>query len=82
VKGVDKISKGAARGLEYLHLVTYNIPANKYKDHGAVFYKDGTFPTYVNSIAIDREGNVYTLARFLHEGKEIEDLIKISATDI
>jgi len=77
VKGVDEIAMGAAQGIENLHLVTYNIPEKKYTDHGPVFYEDGGRPSYVNSIAIDRKGNVYTLARFMHEGKEIEDLIKI-----
>ncbi len=77
VKGKDKIAMGAARGLENLHLVTYNIPTNTYTDHGPVFYEDGSRPTYVNSIALDKEGNVYTLARFEHEGKLVEDLVKI-----
>lgn len=76
VKGVDEIAMGAARGLENLHLVTYNIPNGKYIDHGPVFYKDGSRPTYVNSIAIGKDGSVYTLARFEHEGKEIADLVK------
>ncbi|MPN55256.1 hypothetical protein SDC9_202937 [bioreactor metagenome] len=74
---MDEIAMGAARGLENLHLITYNIPAGKYIDHGPIFYKDGSRPTYVNSIALDKEGNVYTLARFLHNGKEVEDLVKI-----
>jgi len=77
VKGVDEIAMGAARGLENLHLVTYNIPKREYIDHGPVFYKDGSRPTYVNSIAIGKDGSVYTLARFEHEGKIIEDLVKI-----
>jgi hypothetical protein len=77
VKGKDKIAMGAARGLENLHLVTYHIPTSAYIDHGPVFYEDGSRPTYVNSIALDKEGNVYTLARFEHEGKLVEDLIKI-----
>ncbi len=77
VKGVDKIAMGAARGLENLHLVTYNIPEKKYTDHGAIFYEDGGIPIYVNSIAMDKAGNIYTLARFMHDGKEIEDLVKI-----
>ncbi len=68
---------GAAKGLENLHLVTYNIPKGEYIDHGAVFYTDGARPTYVNSIAIDDKGNVYSLARFEHNGELIEDLIKI-----
>ena len=77
VKGVDEIAMGAARGLENLHLVTYNIKRRQYIDHGPVFYEDGGRPTYVNSIAIGPFGNVYTLARFEHEGKVIEDLVKI-----
>jgi len=77
VKGKAEIAKGAAKGLENLHLVTYNIPNRKYEDHGAVFYEDGSRPTYVNSITIDQEGNVYTLARFDQDGNEIQDLVKI-----
>ncbi|MCF6356310.1 MAG: neutral/alkaline non-lysosomal ceramidase N-terminal domain-containing protein [Draconibacterium sp.] len=77
VKGVDEIAMGAAKGLEDLHLITYDILKSEYTDNGAVFYPDGTRPTYVNSIAIDFEGNVYTLARFKYEGKVVEDLIKI-----
>ena len=80
VRGLDKIAMGAARGLENLHLVTYNIPKNEYKDHGAIFYADGELPTYVNSIAQDKAGNVYTLARFRFNGREIEDLVKIPLT--
>lgn len=81
VTGLDKINMGAAKGLENLHLVTYNIPEKKYKDLGPVLYKDGGMPTYVNSIALGADGNVYTLARFQHNGKEIEDLVKISITE-
>ncbi len=77
VEGVDKISKGGAKGLENLHLVTYNLPKREYMDHGPVFYEDGSRPTYVNSIALDRTGNVYTLARFNHNEKVIQDLVKI-----
>jgi hypothetical protein len=78
VKGVEEIAMGAARGLENLHLITYNIPNRKYTDHGPIFYPDGSRPTYVNSIAVGKDGNVYTLARFEHNGKLIEDLVKIS----
>jgi len=77
VKGVDEIAMGAAKGLENLHLITYNIPKDKYIDHGPIFYKNGERPTYVNSIAIGANGDVYTLARFEQKGKEIEDLVKI-----
>ena len=77
VKGEDQIAKGAARGLENLHLITYHLPTQHYQDHGPVFYTDGTRPTYVNSIAIGADGAVYTLARFDHNEQEIQDLVKI-----
>lgn len=77
LKGRDAIAKGAAKGLENLHLVTYDLSEGKYTDHGAIFYSDGSRPTYVNSITIDVDGNVYALARFMHNGNEIQDLIKI-----
>lgn len=77
VKGLDEIAMGAARGLENLHLVTYHLPTKTYTDHGPIFYEDGSRPTYVNSVAIDKTGNVYTLARFEYKGKIVEDLVKI-----
>lgn len=76
IKGDDSIYVGA-KGLENLHLVTYNIPRKEYKDHGAIFYENGSRPTYVNCIAVDKYGAVYTLARFEHNGELIEDLVKI-----
>lgn len=77
LRGVDTIAKGAARGEENLHLVTYHIPSAKYTDHGPIFYNNGARPTYINSIAVGKDGNIYTLARFEHQGKIIQDLIKI-----
>ncbi|GAA4455200.1 hypothetical protein GCM10023189_22770 [Nibrella saemangeumensis] len=77
VKGEEQIARGAAKGLENLHLVTYNIPNRKYTDHGAIFYPDGNRPTYVNSLALGPDGTVYTLARFMHNGREIQDLVRI-----
>ncbi len=77
IAGLDKINMGAAKGKEYLHLVTYDIPHRLYRDLGPVFYADGSYPTYVNSIALGADGAVYTLARFVHDGREIEDLIRI-----
>jgi len=68
---------GGVRGLENLHLITYNIPNKEYIDHGAIFYQDGERPTWVNSIAVGSDGSVYTLARFEHNGKIVEDLVKI-----
>jgi hypothetical protein len=75
VRGEDAIARGAARGLENLHLITYDIPTRKYQDHGPVFYPDGERPLYVNSIAIGDDGTVYTLARITENGKTRTDLI-------
>ncbi|OQB84535.1 MAG: Inosose dehydratase [Planctomycetes bacterium ADurb.Bin126] len=79
VTGKESTGKGEAKGLEDLHLVTYDIPAAKYTDHGAVFYKDGQRPLYVNSIAVGRDGTVYTLARIARGGHTVTDLVAIPA---
>ena len=49
----------------------------EYTDHGPVFYEDGTRPAYVNSIAVDKKGNVYTQARITRNGKVQTELICI-----
>lgn len=77
VEGQMNISRGGAKGLENLHLVTYDLTTRRYTDHGAIFYKDGSRPTFVNSIALDHAGNIYALARMQHEGNIITDLIQI-----
>lgn len=77
LKGKDRIAMGAAKGLENLHLVTYDIERQKYTDHGAVFYEDGQRPLYVNAIAIGRDGTVYTLARITEGGRTRSDLVVI-----
>lgn len=74
---VNNQIKAGTKGLENLHLITYNITNRKYIDHGPIFYTDGTRPTHVNAIAIGPLGNIYTLGRFEYNGKVIEDLIKI-----
>jgi hypothetical protein len=77
VGGLNQIAKGAAKGLENLHLVTYHIPSAKYTDHGPIFYENGDRPLYVNSIAVAADGTIYTLARINRNGKIITDLISI-----
>lgn len=77
VGGLNQIAKGAAKGLENLHLVTYHIPSAKYTDHGPIFYGNGDRPLYVNSIAVAADGTIYTLARVNRNGKIITDLISI-----
>jgi hypothetical protein len=76
VQGEEGILVGV-KGLENLHLVTYHIANKKYTDHGPVFYENGGRPTYANSIAIDGDGTVYTMARFEYLGKVKYDMIKI-----
>jgi hypothetical protein len=75
VMGASSTRKGEAKGLEDLHLITYDILTEKYLDHGAVFYPDGQRPHYVNSIAIGNDGTVYTLARITENGKTRTDLV-------
>jgi len=77
VEGKDHTAMGEAKGLEDLHLVTYDIPTHVYKDHGAIYYKDGRRPLYVNSIAVGADGTVYTLARISENGKERTDLVSV-----
>jgi hypothetical protein len=77
VAGAVDIAKGAAKGLENLHLITYHIPSKNYQDHGPIFYDNGDRPLYVNSIAIGNGGEVYALARVTENGNTRTDLIKI-----
>jgi outer membrane protein assembly factor BamB len=77
VTGQSDIAKGAAKGLENLHLITYNIPEKKYQDHGPIFYENGDRPLYVNSIAVGPQGEVYALARITENAHTRTDLIKI-----
>ena len=77
VKGKESTAKGESKGMEDLHLVTYDIPAARYTDHGAIFYENGDRPQYVNSIAVGRDGTVYTLARITEGGKTRADLVSV-----
>jgi hypothetical protein len=77
LEGASSIAKGAAKGLENLHLVSFEIPTSTYCDHGAIFYENGDRPLYVNSIALDLAGNVYALARINRKGGTSTDLIQI-----
>lgn len=71
----------AGRGLENVNLVTYNIPKKEYTDHGSVFFEDGSIPLrkelvhYINAIAFDGKGRIYTCGQFEAEGNIIEDLL-------
>ncbi len=75
VAGKESTAKGEAKGIENLHLVTFDTRNGEYRDHGAVFLPDGSRPSYVNSIAVGRDGTVYTLARVTVDGVERSELI-------
>jgi hypothetical protein len=77
VAGKSSTAMGEAKGLENLHLITYDIPTGRFKDNGPVFYPDGQRPLYVNSIAVGKDGSVYTLARISENGKTRTDLVRI-----
>ena len=66
-----------SRAQEDLRLVTYDIPAAKYQDHGAVLLADGQRPAGVQSIAVAKDGSVYSLATFSRTGHRTSDLIHI-----
>lgn len=77
LKGATSTAKGEAKGLEDLHLITYNIKTGQYLDHGAIFYPDGDRPLYVNSIALGKDGTIYSLGRMKRDGKVVTDLFSV-----
>jgi hypothetical protein len=77
VLGKLETAKGESKGREDLHLVTYNIGSEYYADWGPIFYANGDRPAYVNSIAVGKDGTVYTLARITEGGRTRADLIAI-----
>jgi hypothetical protein len=77
VAGKSKTAMGESKGIENLHLITYDIPARKYTDHGPIFFEDGRRPYYVNAIAVGKDGTVYTLSRVNDAKPPKTDLISI-----
>lgn len=63
VAGKASTARGESKGEENLHLVTYDLDARRYIDHGAILLDNGQRPSYVNSIAVGRDGAVYFLTR-------------------
>ena len=62
---------------EDFHLVTYDIQSREYADHGAIFLQDGQRPAAVNSIAVGKDGAVYTLGRIAENLQRRTDLIRV-----
>lgn len=77
VLGAATTAKGEAKGLEDLHMITYDILTGQYLDHGAIFYPDGDRPLYVNSIAVGKDGTVYSMGRIKRDGKVVTDLFSV-----
>lgn len=75
LRGKEATAMGEAKGLENLHLVTFDLVSGQYSDHGAVFFRNGERPLYVNSIAVGKDGMVYTLSRITEQGRTRTDLI-------
>jgi hypothetical protein len=75
--GKSSTAMGEAKGLEDLHLITYDVVKSKYTDQGAIFYEDGQRPLYVNSIAVGKDRSVYFLARISAAGKTRTDLVEV-----
>ena len=78
--GKNSTAMGEAKGLEDLHLITYDIPKSKYTDRGAIFYQNGRRPLYINSIAVGKNGNVYFLARIAENSITRTDLVEVPRT--
>jgi hypothetical protein len=77
VTGKKSTAMGESKGTENLHLITFDIRTGEYRDHGPIFYKNGDRPLYVNSIAVGKDGTVYTLSRITENGRTRTDLISI-----
>lgn len=83
--GKSSTAMGEAKGLENLHLITYDIPTGTYTDRGAIFYTNvaeekNRRPLYINSIAVGKNGNVYFLARITENGHTRTDLVEVPKT--
>ncbi|MBN1508853.1 MAG: hypothetical protein JW955_18545 [Sedimentisphaerales bacterium] len=77
VAGKSKTAMGESKGIENLHLITYDVVTRRYADHGPIFFEDGRRPYYVNSIAVGKDGSVYALSRITQGPVPKTDLISI-----
>ena len=77
VAGKASTAMGEAKGLEDLHLITYDLEQRVYQDHGAIYYPNGQRPLYVNSLTIGLDGTAYFLARITENGHTRSDLISV-----
>ena len=78
VTGLATTAKGEAKGIEDLRLITYDVLNSHMADNGAIFFENGDRPAYINSIAIGKDGTVYTLSRVTENGATRGDLISFA----
>ena len=72
--GAPPKSSGDAED-EDIHLVTYDIPSKKCVDYGVLQMEDGLRPFFAQSIAIGRDGMIYTVAKVRKERHVRVDLL-------
>jgi hypothetical protein len=58
-----------------IHLVTYDIPSKKTIDYGALQLDNGLIPFFAQSIAVGRNGMVYTVSKVREKGRVRVDLL-------
>jgi hypothetical protein len=73
---------GEAKSPGSLRLITFDISSAKFVDHGAIFFKDGSRPRGVNSVAVGKDGTVYALGQITANHQTRTDLIAIPAKSI
>ena len=57
------------------HFITYDLTSGKYTDHGALVLEDGQHVAAPQSIAVGKDGSVYTLSYVTRNGKRGIELI-------
>lgn len=60
-----------------LHLITFDLNTETYKDHGPVFLNNGASPFLVNSITFGMDNAVYALGRIRDKENIRTDLMRI-----
>jgi hypothetical protein len=57
------------------HLITYDIPTDRYVDHGEIMLDNGEPAGDEQAIAIGHDGTIYTLTQIHRDGRLVMDLI-------
>jgi len=65
------------RVVEDMALITYNIPNNRYIDHGVIRTENGSYITDFHAITFGPDNEIYTLGQSERNGQFEMDLIRI-----